>query len=222
MLKQLQTGIQIELYYPEEYGYIFYYIQYLISVSNKNSYSFLMKFDKGYMNAFDEKSLTNKIKKKVSSNMRKMFSSIIFSQGLELYYSAMYKLFFLLLNDKTIKEGVKEKERFISRFQIFRKVLFIKPANYEDYKEEVKKLGEDRAGTIKSIEDSLKEAQTLIQKLSILEEGDIFTHTRNQLASLSQLCVRQGLEVMKIRMKKDPVGKVSITKIEPHYVKVSI
>lgn len=140
----------------------------MISVSNRNSNMFLMKFDKGYMSAFDEKSLTNKIKKKVSPNMRKMYSSIIFSQGLQLYYTAMYKLFCLLLNDKSIKEGKGEKERFISRFQIFRKVLFIKPANYEEYREELQKLGVDRAGTIKAIEEDLKEAQLLLQKLSIL------------------------------------------------------
>lgn len=130
MIKQLQTGIQIDLYYPEEFGYIFFYMQYLISISNRNSNVFLMKFDKGYMSAFDEKALTNKIKKKVSPNMRKMYSSVVFAQGYQLYYTAMYKLFCLLLNDKTIKEGKNEKERFISRFQIFRKILFIKPASY--------------------------------------------------------------------------------------------
>lgn len=105
MIKQLQMGIEVDLYYPEEYGYIFYYMEYLFSVSNRNSMTFIKKFDKGYMDAFDEKTLSNKIKKKVSPNSRKMFSSIIFNRGLHFYYIAMYKLFFLLMNDKVIAEG---------------------------------------------------------------------------------------------------------------------
>ncbi len=105
MIKQLQTGISIDLYYPEEYGYIFYYMDYLFNIANRNSMIFIKKFDKGYMDAFDEKTISNKIKKKVSPNMRKMFSSIIFNRGLNYYYTAMYKLFFLLMADKLIPEG---------------------------------------------------------------------------------------------------------------------
>lgn len=77
-------------------------MEYLFNIANRNSMIFLKKFDKGYLDAFDEKTLTNKIKKKVSPNMRKMLSSIIFNKGLNLYYSAMSKLFFLLMNDKLI------------------------------------------------------------------------------------------------------------------------
>lgn len=80
-------------------------MEYLFSISNRNSMLFIKKFDKGYMDAFDEKTLSNKIKKKVSPNMRKMYSSIIFNRGLHYYYNAMYKLFLLLITDGLIKEA---------------------------------------------------------------------------------------------------------------------
>jgi hypothetical protein len=102
MIKQIQMGLQIDLYYPEEYGYIFYYTEYLLNIANRNAGVFIKKFDKGYIDAFDQKTLSNKIKKKVTSNMRKMFSSIIFYKGMHLYYNSMYRLLFLLINDNVI------------------------------------------------------------------------------------------------------------------------
>ena len=152
MIKQLQTGISIDLYYPEEYSYIFYYMEYLFGIANKNSLIFLKKFDRGYVDAFEEKTLSNKIKKKVTPNMRKMFASIVFNRGLHYYYNAMYKLFLVLVADGVVQEGSNQKERFVSRFQIFRKVLFIKGADYGLYRQEVEKVGKDRQGTLQSIE----------------------------------------------------------------------
>ncbi len=96
--------------------------------------------------------------------------------------------------------------------------MFIKPADYNQYRQELEKVGKDRAGTIAVIEENLKQAQSLLQKLSILEESDIFSHTRNQLEGLTKLCIRQSIQVMRYKMSKESMQKVKITKSESHYV----
>jgi hypothetical protein len=49
MIKQLHIGIEIDLYYPIEFPYIFYYLDYLLNVVDKNSNTFLSKFDPLYI-----------------------------------------------------------------------------------------------------------------------------------------------------------------------------
>ena len=59
-------------------------------------------------------------------------------------------------------------------------------------------------------------------KLSLLEDSDVFSHTKNQLSNLNKLCIRQSLQVMRYKMSKEPVKKVVLTKTLPHYIEVSI
>lgn len=49
MIKQLHMGIETEIFYSNEMAYIFYYLEYLLNISEKNSGFFLRKLDKTYI-----------------------------------------------------------------------------------------------------------------------------------------------------------------------------
>jgi hypothetical protein len=49
MAKQLHLGIEIDLYYPIEYPCIFFYLDYIYNISEKNAANFFKNFDRNYV-----------------------------------------------------------------------------------------------------------------------------------------------------------------------------
>ena len=62
-------------------------------MADRNSVGFMRRFDKGFVSAFNEKTLDHKKQKKVSLLGRKMFASVVYFKGLLYYYRALFKLF---------------------------------------------------------------------------------------------------------------------------------
>lgn len=122
-----------------EYPSVFFYLDYVSSIYEKNSSYFLKNFDRNYVAgiyvayvAFYEKTLDHKKKKKIDSTARKMFSAMVFNKGMLHYYRALSKLLFIFIKYGALPGsfGDKEPQRFKGRFLMFGRIMFTNPVDY--------------------------------------------------------------------------------------------
>lgn len=104
MIKQLFSGIEIDLYQHYEYPYVFYLLENLLAVYDRNSQIFLKKFDKTYIQSFFDDTLNNKKKKKTNEATRKYFTDTVFKKALHYYVRSLHRLFFILVHRKLMPD----------------------------------------------------------------------------------------------------------------------
>jgi hypothetical protein len=191
-------------------------------VTEKNSAFFLRKFDKSYVQAFNDKNLTTKIKKKVSSNCRRMFADTVFNQGLYLYYSALNKLVYVFAHSGAFPGVFDEKSRlaFEGRFKMFKHVFFVKLPDFDEFIKEYEEHTAPAtiANTLSVAGDYLTQARNIFQSLNVLEgDNDIKLNKKKDAELLETLCVKTSIQVMKFSMNKERVKSFKWVKTNPYY-----
>lgn len=87
---------------------MFYLLENLLAVYDRNSQVFLKKFDKIYYQSFFDDSLNNKKKKKISETSRKYFTDCVFKKALHYYVRSLHRLLFVLVHRKLIENPFAE------------------------------------------------------------------------------------------------------------------
>lgn len=148
MIKQLFIGIETQVYQHYEYPYVFYLLENLLAVYDKNSQVFLKKFDKIYYQSFFEDSLNNKKKKKINEATRKFFTDSIFKKALHYYVRSLHRIFFILVHRKLMENPFVEnlKLRINNRFRIFKNVFFVRTLDYDQYLRDYEAICQDQNG----------------------------------------------------------------------------
>lgn len=112
-------------------------MDYLHNILEKNSTNYIQKFDKEFLQAYNNNISLEKAKKKLSDYQRIYFFNFISNKGIQYYLKALSRLTYFLLEQKCLPNfnGEEEyKNRFENRFEkIFQHVYYIKKLDYKQY-----------------------------------------------------------------------------------------
>ena len=140
-------GFELNLYSDLEYSIVFFILDYLYTLSDKNSRSFIVRYDRDFLKAWQSKQGLDKKKKKLSDFQKKFFYKSIFQKAIESYIRSMMKLVHGLQKRGLIKnyyENDKEayEKRFYSRLKVFENIFFIKKLEFSDYLKLLNQIGD--------------------------------------------------------------------------------
>ena len=138
MIKQIFIGFELNLYSDLEYSMIFFILDYLYTLLDKNTRSFIVRYDRDFLKAWQSKQGLDKKKKKLTDFQRKYFYKNIFQKAVESYIRSMIKLTYGLQKRGIIKnyyENDREalEKRFFLRLKMFDNIFFIKKLELNDY-----------------------------------------------------------------------------------------
>ena len=138
MIKQILLGFELNLYVDFEYHIIFYILDHLYSLLDRNTRSFISRFDKDFLKAWQSKQGLDKKKKKLTDFQRKYFYDNLVNKAIESYIRSMLKLTYSLIRKGYIKDYYGEdkdalEKRFCMRLKIFENVFFIRKIEFADF-----------------------------------------------------------------------------------------
>ncbi|CAK88298.1 unnamed protein product (macronuclear) [Paramecium tetraurelia] len=192
MIQQLQYGFDLELYSDVDYASIYFYLEYLTTILDRNRSNYVSQLTNSQREQLQNQ---NKKKPKVSPFIDQMHSEIQYWKGLNCLFRGLSRLYYTLMENGLIKKVQDMNHRYSNRMKIFDTCYYIKAVKFEEYTQKMNSYGSFQ-DTLKFVSSSLSEAQQLFAQAK--ENKILPQQMQDQSKDLVMICVVTSVNAMKL------------------------